>query len=62
MASFLTFAHPKPFWKKSIKMKESPHVAADISDKSPELPVTVAVVGCGQRGKVSVSPYIRRLV
>ena len=57
MGSFLNFAHPKPFWKRSTKMKESPYVDAD-----RPIPVTVAVVGCGQRGTVSVSISLCRLV
>ena len=57
MGSFLNFTHPKPFWKRSTKMKESSYVDAD-----RPISVTVAVVGCGQRGKVSVSISLCRLV
>ncbi|KAF5369750.1 hypothetical protein D9758_001196 [Tetrapyrgos nigripes] len=49
------FANTKNLWRRSIRMKESPVTSSD--SKAPgesgglASPVTLAVIGCGQRGK-----------
>ena len=61
MSSLLSFSGAKQLWKRSPKMKDvtvAPANSPDtlVNDTKNEIshgtPVTIAVVGCGQRGKV----------
>lgn len=53
----------KNLWRRSIKLKDSPYVQGiDPSvDAHPSQPVTFAVVGCGQRGKVKLAIFFQSL-
>ncbi|THV08708.1 NAD(P)-binding protein [Dendrothele bispora CBS 962.96] len=44
-------SNTKNLWRRSLKLKESPFRASDSGIKMPGEPVTVVVIGCGQRGK-----------
>lgn len=45
----------KAFWRKSLRPKDQPIFASEVTDmnsEQPEKPVTLLVVGAGSRGKV----------
>ena len=50
-------SNTKNLWRKSVKLKDSPFVQGVDScvELHPSEPVTFAIIGCGQRGKVKLA-------